>query len=292
MNHAINDIKFGVVITSYNRPDFLLNAVKSLENQQLPAYEIVVVDDNSDFDVQTLLSEFSHLPITIITKDQGHGASHSRNLGIDMISSECEFIAFLDDDDAFLPNRLLAAAKDFIHNPNLDATLCSYVFMDGRKRKNTPATGFVSQEVLKKGNSYCGTSGLIIKRSVALNVRFDEEVPSGEDWELFARLSQRGNFYFNSEPLFLYRTGNHISKTNQKKYLSIAQMEHRFTAANKQRHWLGEENYLRRIATQILGDLGTKQAVWQWINFSLKKVGIAITSRVLLQIVKNKIVQT
>lgn len=289
MDSNTEEFKFGVVITSYNRPDFLLNAMRSVEQQELPAHEIVVVDDNSDFDVHECLSDFSHLPLTIVTKEQGRGASHSRNLGAKTISEECDYIAFLDDDDAFLPNRLSVAASDFAERPECEAALCSYDVMDGSKRKVTPLGGWVDQEKLRTGNVYCGTSGLVMKRTLTQSERFDEEVPSGEDWELFARLSQRGKFYFNSDPLYLYRIGNHASKTSQKRKLTIEQVEARFAAANKQRSWLGEVHYKTRIANQILGDLGSKQQAWKWINFSLKRAGFVVTTTVMTKLLLAKL---
>ncbi len=280
------DMTFSVVITSYNRPEYLVNAVRSVAEQEFPATEIVVVDDCSDFSVSELLEDFSQLPLKIVTKPFRRGASHSRNLGID--HSSCDYIAFLDDDDAFMPQRLSCAAALFARLPDCVASLCSYQFMDGRERKESPSSEWVDQEKLKKGNAYCGTSGLVIKTSVARLEKFDEEVPSGEDWELFARLSQRGHFYYSNQPLFLYRVGNHASKTNQKKSLSISQLEERFAAANKQRTWLGEVNYLTKIATQILGDLGSKQQIWQWVSFSLRKTGYLITAKVLFTLTVNK----
>ncbi len=278
---------FGVVITSYNRPDFLLLALESVVAQYTPAHDIVIVDDCSDFDVNELLSKYSYLPLKIVTKPRGKGASHSRNLGLQITDSD--YVAFLDDDDVFLPNRLSKAKQCFKEHPHSVACLSSYLFMDGSQRKKVPDKGWVDQAMLRDGNPYCGTSGLVMKTNYARTHQFDEEVPSGEDWELFARLSQGGGFFFDDTPTFLYRTGGHVSKTNAKKSLRITQVEKRFVAAKKQRRWLGEDKYKQRIAKQILGDLGTKKHVWSWISYSFVQVGFSTTLRVLCQITTQKI---
>ena len=104
-------MRISVVIPTYNRSSLLERSVYSVSKQTYPPYELIIVDDHSDdFNYKFLCNlklRYSHcLNITIIRNEINKGANYCRNLGINRASGD--FIAFLDSDDAWLPDKLFS----------------------------------------------------------------------------------------------------------------------------------------------------------------------------------------
>ena len=91
------------IITTHNRQDLLLRAVKSVLDQTYHNIELIVVDDASDEKADELLKEFN-LQYIYIPKEDSKGGNHARNIGI--LSAKGEYIALLDDDDYWLPTKI------------------------------------------------------------------------------------------------------------------------------------------------------------------------------------------
>ena len=97
-------MKFSVIIPTYKRIEFLEKAIQSINTQTYRNYEIIVVNDNPDD--KTTIDNLSHKFDKIIVIHLSHtkGGNAARNLGI--LRSRGELIAFLDDDDLWLPEKL------------------------------------------------------------------------------------------------------------------------------------------------------------------------------------------
>lgn len=91
-----------VIIPTYNRAAFLAAAVRSVLDQTLPNVETIVVDDGSTDATQAVLQPFGGAIRVIATENKG--VSHARNIG--MKAARGRYIAFLDDDDRYLPHKL------------------------------------------------------------------------------------------------------------------------------------------------------------------------------------------
>jgi len=98
--------KIDVAIPVYNGENFILQALESVACQTLLPNKIIIIDDGSTDNTNKLISDYaknSKLNIKIIKKENG-GLSSARNTGIK--ESDAEFIAFLDADDLWLPDKL------------------------------------------------------------------------------------------------------------------------------------------------------------------------------------------
>lgn len=104
-------IEFAVVIPTRRRPDLLAQAVDSVLAQRLPAREIVVVRDGPDAVVPTWLSGTG---VRVIEQPRG-GVAAARNAGI--AATRAPWVCFLDDDDLWHPDRLLAMAEFLAAHP-------------------------------------------------------------------------------------------------------------------------------------------------------------------------------
>ncbi len=94
--------KVSVIIATYNRTHFVCEAIESVLNQTFPDFEIIVIDDGSIDNTKQVLEKYASRIQYIFQENKGR--AEARNTGIK--NAKCEYIAFLDDDDIWLPNKL------------------------------------------------------------------------------------------------------------------------------------------------------------------------------------------
>ena len=106
MNSNADRPLVSVVIPTYNRASLLLRAIRSVLAQTYSTYEVIVVDDCSDDDMRSVLSEFTRTDsrIRVIRHERNRGLSWARNTGIEAATGQ--YVSFLDDDDEYLPSTL------------------------------------------------------------------------------------------------------------------------------------------------------------------------------------------
>ncbi len=112
--HAKKQFDISVVIPAHNAERFIDEAIESVLKQTQPATEIVVIDDGSNDGTARIVQ--SH-PSVIYQRQEQSGAAAARNRGARIASSE--WIAFLDADDVWLPNKLERQAAAFLADPEL-----------------------------------------------------------------------------------------------------------------------------------------------------------------------------
>lgn len=264
------------VITAFNRPDYLRSSVTSVLAQTFTDIEIIVVDDCSPNNPLSVLSEFD-VPIRYQRMPKNGGANRARNEGVRLATGR--YVAFLDDDDIWLPHKLE------LQLPRLtDATACisGYEYLDTGQIFVQPLQQ-ISAPMLKQGNPYCGMSGLICDRQWLLTNPFDETLDNGQDWDIFVRLARDRPIAYVDQPLHRYRRGNHESITTRLKTQGVAAMERRLVVTYKHREWLGEPHFRRRIAHSILGYIGHRPQPWKLVLLALRKSGLKATASVLVQ---------
>ncbi len=270
------------VITTYNRPDYLYQALQSVQTQTCPIHEVIVVDDCSPTEPNSVLDKFADLPIVYRRLSINHGANYARNYAVSLASGD--WIAFLDDDDAWLPDKLTRQFQ--VMGVRCDehewlGSLCSYRFLESLQDRYWGHTDVVELEVLKTGNPYCGASGLLVRKEIIEKVKFDETLLCGQDWDVFIRLSKLGALLYVQEPLLLYRRGNHDSVTLAAKKLEIADLPPRLSATYKHRTWMGELAFRQRIARQTLAYVWHKKHPLKWVRESIRLAGWSATCNAL-----------
>jgi glycosyltransferase involved in cell wall biosynthesis len=120
-----------IIISFYNAEKYLEEAVESIENQTYRNWEIIFVDDGSYDNSTQIAKEFAKSsPDKIIYLEHddhlNKGISSSRNLGIKYASGD--FIAFLDADDVWLPNKLQEQVQILLHNPEVSMVYGNYLY--------------------------------------------------------------------------------------------------------------------------------------------------------------------
>ncbi len=185
-----------VIIPTYNRREFLLEAIESLRRQDWPELEIIVIDDGSTDDTPAALAALDE-PRLRYQRQTNAGRSAARNRGLDL--AEGELICFLDDDDLFLPGKVTAQAQALLDNPEVDIVGSGWRGVDHRGESVDVACPWVYCEeptllnLLQKGCA--STPSSITVRRDALhrhNLYFDPLLHYAEDTDFLLRLLARG----------------------------------------------------------------------------------------------------
>ncbi len=258
-----------VVIPTCDRPVFLVEAVESALSQTAGILEVIVIDDASQVDPRPVLAKFGD-KLRYDRLSENSGANVARNRGIELARGD--LIAFLDDDDIWLPEKLdiqIAAMKG-----GYEACLCNSQEI-GKPRRGTHSATEVTEDRLRRSTP-CGTSGLLATRAVLQTERFDPDIPRGQDWDLYVRLVQRKPLAFVGKPLYLRRSGHHRITTAA---LDQTPEELLATAAalHKHRAWLGERAYRRRLVRTFLTLLSARKRKIPFIYAALRHAGLRAT---------------
>src|SRR5262245_3344132 len=118
------DIKVSAVIPTYNCARFLGDAIRSVLQQTVPVHEVIVVDDGSTDNARDVVETFGHRVRYVF--QQNRGPSGSRNTGI--AEATGDWIAFLDQDDLWLPHKNATQVRAIAEHPNCHLVYCGWHF--------------------------------------------------------------------------------------------------------------------------------------------------------------------
>lgn len=200
----MSEPEISIVIPVYNRAKLLAAALGSVAAQTFKDIEIIVVDDGSTDDVNATLNDFDHLPVTLVRHAQNKGAAAARNTGIQ--TARGNFIAFLDSDDVWLPNKLEVQLEDLkSQDESTKANCTAYIVASNDHRRKTivrtnPPQNW-HQYILLGCNLSIGTT-LLVERSCFSELGFfDASMRRFEDWDWMLRYTSRYNLTVVDEPL-------------------------------------------------------------------------------------------
>lgn len=259
-----------VVITAYNRPDFLAQALSSVLAQTYRDFEVVIVDDCSPTDLAPTVARFEG-PIRYHRLEKNGKLSNSRNQGVKLAKGE--YVAFLDDDDAWLPNKL---ERQMATIGDRDVCLCGFQVME-TGRQIVRDLDEVTEADLVYGNRYCGPTGMLARRELLIEEEFDRALGWGEDWDMYVRLARRQPLAYCRESLFERRTTDPASMTNVLKEMTDADAERVAGPLRKHRDWLGERLFRRRLAGAYLVRLGTRRSKAAAVGSAIRAAGLGPT---------------
>jgi len=215
----------------YNRTSYLDEAIKSVLNQTYRNYEFIIVDDGSTTDkVREIVSCYPEIKYY---KQQNKGISAARNKGIDL--SNGEYIAFIDDDDVWLHDKLEKQINFLNNNKDKSIGILStwfYVINEYGQitcKKGNIVEGKIGDMILLNGNIVNPPSSVVIKRECISTVGgFNEDLIGVEDMDLWYRISQCYEVYSLNEFLIKYRVhqdniSRNVSKIekNERKFLEM-----------------------------------------------------------------------
>jgi glycosyltransferase involved in cell wall biosynthesis len=196
-----------VIIPTRDRTQTLTRAVNSVARQTYKNIELVIVVDGSNYHVATPTindAEFRSFRVTVVQNTHRPGPPGARNTGFDR--SKGAFVAFLDDDDEWLPEKIekqVAVLQQCDESVGIVCTHDIHVTRNTKEIRRRSLQGNV-YSLLCKAHTAGNTSNPLIRRRVLGEIGlFDESLPAGQDTDLWLRIAKRYEFRTIDEPLVL-----------------------------------------------------------------------------------------
>jgi len=197
-----------VVIPAYNAELTIYETICSVQQQTLKDLEIIVINDGSTDGTLTVLNQIQEPRLKIFTYENG-GLPIARNRGISQASGD--FIAFLDADDLWTPDKLELQMKSLADHPEAAVAYSWTVFMDeqGQSFHQGQRFSYFEGNVLKNLLAWnfieSGSNPLIRREAIETVGEFDPSQPPAADWDYWLRLAIKYPFVLVRKPQIFYR---------------------------------------------------------------------------------------
>jgi glycosyltransferase involved in cell wall biosynthesis len=205
-----------VVIPTHNRPGLAARAVRLAASQRGVDVRVVVVDNGSSPANAARVAGLASSTVEVITEPRPLGANGARNVGVR--AARTPWIAFLDDDDVWAPDKLRRQLELLEANPAARWCGSGAVFFDQRGAivhyQPAPSSDGLLRTLLAANRISGGGSVVVARRELLLDAGgFDETLAFGEEWECWIRLALRAPAVFVPQPLvgyFLHDEGGSV----------------------------------------------------------------------------------
>ena len=204
-----------VIIPTHNRKESLSRALDSVVFQTHPADEIIVVDDGSDDGTRQFITR--QYKQVIYLHHDNRGVSFSRNAGV--ARAQGKWLAFLDSDDEWLPNKLALQLDALSENPRVPLCHTEEIWIRNGVRVNA-----MDKHKKRGGNIYLNClplcvmspSSVMMSRNLFLQAGgFDKNLPACEDYDLWLRICVDNPVLFIEEPL-VRKYGGHPDQLSRR----------------------------------------------------------------------------
>ncbi len=202
-------MRISVVIPVHDRRALVGRAIRSVLSQTLPPVDVVVVDDGSSDGVAAWLPN-AFPSVTVLRLDENRGVSHARNRGVERARGD--WIAFLDSDDEWLPDKLerqAGALRGAAPSPlcHTDEIWIRRGVRVNPCRHHAKRGGDIFLDCLPR--CVVSPSAALVDRAVlALLGGFDESLPACEDYDLWLRMAARWPLCYVDAPLVIKHGGH------------------------------------------------------------------------------------
>ena len=215
--NGTDHVRVSTVIPTRNRPDMVTRAVRSALAQSLQDCEVIVVLDGPDQRTTEAL-QINDPRLRVVQLPESSGACHARNIGV--LEARGEWVAFLDDDDEWLPTKLekqlhIAECSSFA-NPIVSCRFFARTPKgEYRWPRRTPELHEAASEYLfgrrslVRGEAFLSCSTLLARRQLFLDVPFSKKLYRHQDADWILRSTARSDvgLEFIPEPLVIYYAG-------------------------------------------------------------------------------------
>lgn len=200
-----------IIIPTYNRAHLISKAIDSIINQTYKNWELLIIDDGSTDETEVVIKSFLEDKRIQYFKIPNSGACAARNKGLE--NSKGDYITFLDSDDEYLPEKIEKQIYVFKNSKvaNLGVVSCGRLdFTNGKiSSKWIPKyKGEILDILLSKIKVGVGTPFLMISKEVRdAGIRFDVDMPAGQDYDFVVSILQKFNFDYADD--YLVRVNHH-----------------------------------------------------------------------------------
>lgn len=200
-----------IIVPLYNKEKYILDCLQSVALQDFLNWQCIIVDDGSNDGSAKLVDAFikSTAGNWKFLRKENNGPSSARNFGV--LNSESEFIAFLDSDDIWMPDKLSKQIDYLRNSPDCLVSLTDYVITRDFEHKVRGVRSSKSNNLLGRWLNMRGfgglveSTGLVRKKVFDHGVSFDESLITGEGLDFMFQVSKIGKFCVVPDFLTVYR---------------------------------------------------------------------------------------
>lgn len=240
------------VIATYNYGRFIADAIDSALCQTLLPFEIIVVDDGSEDETESVVRRFGDR-VTYV-KQENKGVSAARNLGVKLSSGE--LISFLDADDVWEPEKLQLQAEKFLQDKRIGLVHCGFREFDYdsgkivREHLSGEEGDLAKRHVVFEGPviNVSGSMLMVSRNAFDTIGGFDERLSNGEDWLFCFQIARKFRVGFVPKALVRYR--NHSDNAHK----NIRKMEYS-TRLAWSKVFDGSDPEIERLRARSYGNL-------------------------------------
>lgn len=205
--------RISVIIPTYNRKASISRAVESVLDQTYPVAEVIVVDDGSKDHTEGAVRRIKDDRVKYFKTPENHGAGAARNYGVKQAG--CEWIAFHDSDDEWLPEKTEKQMAYVERHPEVGLVYTAFRAYSGNQEVIFPQQ-FNTGSKVYEGNllrsllihNTVSTQTILMRKSIFEEMGgFDEKMASLEDWEFILRVALRYRIGFIPEACVRVGTG-------------------------------------------------------------------------------------
>ncbi len=272
-----------VIVPCYNCSEFVDRFVQSIRSQTYKNLQVIAVDDGSTDGTRAELEKHSSF-LTVITKENG-GAASARNVGLN--ASKGAYVAFLDADDFWLPNKIAAQVQYLGEHPEAGAVYCDWFVCSDESGVeaaiSTCDSGFgdISPPPAEQSgwiynlllmDCVVHTSSILIKKSQIDRIGyFDETLINGQDYDYWFRLSRIAQIHKIDAKLSGYVLHGNNSTVNQKntcyEYAVLSKAINTWGLSDSQGNFSSRAEVNRRLAGCCFD--------FSWISYKNKEYRLA-----------------
>jgi glycosyltransferase involved in cell wall biosynthesis len=188
--------KISVVLPVHNRADVLARAIRSVLDQSLPEFELVIVDDGSTDASVDVARSLEDERIRVVELGRNRGGNAARNAGVR--AAKAPLIGFLDSDDTYLPDKLGLVVGEFERRPGLDLLVDSFIKVQPSGARLVRKNPVIDQRdtfrrALFTRQLWKATPSITARRDTILRVMFDETLRRLQDFDFLIRASKFAN---------------------------------------------------------------------------------------------------
>lgn len=209
-----------VIIPAYNRHQYIRQTVESVLNQTFQNFELIVIDDGSTDGTYEILKEYPQLRLMSHPKRENRGQSASINLGL--ASAHGRYIAILDSDDFWAPEKLELQVKFMENHVDVGLVYTNGYYTD---ESGVPTGSYYAKTHEERGDPNLMLLDCYLALPLNALVRadiygkvgnFEERFRASQDHDMLVRIAEVTRFAYIPEYTFYYRRhGQSISYTKQ-----------------------------------------------------------------------------
>jgi glycosyltransferase involved in cell wall biosynthesis len=212
-------VQVSVIVLTYNRAHLVTGTIDSILNQTFRDLELIIVDNCSADDTEKVITGYADGRIRYYRHDNGGVIAVNRNYGIDRARGE--YIAFCDDDDLWLPDKLEKQLPEFSKDDRLGLVCTNAeIFNEDGDLGAFHSAGLSDADFTLKSLIFANLiicSSVLVKKSTINDVGVMDTSPAiftAEDFELWLRIARKYRIKYIDLPLVKYRVhSSNIKKT-------------------------------------------------------------------------------